>query len=163
MSDYCVVVADGTRARLFTLETADLPGVEGGPNLVEQSDLINPESGEGARAAPQKSGRDTGRGTGVAHGFVDHRSQHEDEFLRRFAKLVTENALRLTRERQAGHLVLVAGNRVLGLLRSELQVPAGESLQVHEVPKDLARLSAHELHEHLSGASVLPRRKKASV
>jgi protein required for attachment to host cells len=163
MSDYCVVVADGTRARLFTLEAAAAPGVEGGPDLIEQIDLVNPESGHGVRATTAKSGRDTGRGSGPMHGFVDHRSQHEDEFLRRFAKLVAETALRTARERRTGHLVLVAGNRILGFLRSELQAPTGESLQVQEVAKDLSRLSAYELHEHLGGAGVLPRRKKASI
>jgi protein required for attachment to host cells len=163
MSDYCVVVADGERARLFTLEAVSKPGVGGGPDLIEQSDLVNPESGHGVRAAPAKSGRDTGRGSGPQHGYVDHRSQHEDEFLRRFSKLVVDAALRMCRERRAGHLVLVAGTRMLGFLRNELQVPAGEQLAVNEVAKDLARLSVHEIHEHLSGNGTLPRRKKATV
>ena len=165
MSDYCVVVADGERARLFTLEAAAVKGVEGGPNLVEQSTLVNPEWGRGGQElwANAKSGRNKARGGGSAHGYDDHRSQHEDEFLRRFAKLVVDAALRMCRERRIGHLVLVAGTRMLGVVRNELQVPAGEQLAVHEVAKDLAQLSAHEIHEHLGGNGTLPRRRKATV
>ena len=44
MSEYCVVVADGTRARFFTLEAAQFPEMESGPNLIEKKDLINPET-----------------------------------------------------------------------------------------------------------------------
>ena len=38
---YCIVVADGSRARLFTLDAGapDTPG----PDLVEHEDLANPE------------------------------------------------------------------------------------------------------------------------
>lgn len=165
MSDYCVVVADGSRARFFTLESSDVPGVDSGPNLVEQSDIINPEGSAPGRETwtDAKSGRNTARGGGPAHGYDDHRNNHEDEFSRRFAKRVAESAMDVVRKHNARRVVLVAANRMLGLLREEFANPPGANMEVRESAKDLVRLSPNEIHRHLGGARLVPPRKRAPV
>lgn len=165
MSDYCVVVADSSRARFFTLESSEVPGVESGPNLVEHKDMDNPEAPAPGRETwtDAKSGRNTARGGGPAHGYDDHRDNHEEEFNRRFAKHIAERAVEVARQHNARCLVLVAANRMLGLLRENLAIPPGAKIDVRETAKDLVRLNANEIHEHLGGAGLVPARKRVTT
>jgi hypothetical protein len=38
MSDYCIVIANGVRARFFTLDPVEFPELESGPLLCEGED-----------------------------------------------------------------------------------------------------------------------------
>jgi len=60
MSDYLVVVASAARARFFTLEPAEFPELESGPNLVDQGELLNPQARIPERElfADSKTGRE---------------------------------------------------------------------------------------------------------
>ena len=97
MSECCVVVADGSRARLFTLEPTKSKRMQSGPKLVEQKDLVLPEKDTRGRDlwTDLKSGRGRAWGGGPSHGYDDHREQHVDEFERRFAQKVADEAKRL--------------------------------------------------------------------
>lgn len=165
MTDYCVVVANGARARFFTLQNAKVPEIEGGPNLVEQSpDLVNPE-----KELPDRElwSNEYGRGrvpSGVpAHGYDDHREQHDEELVRRFARRVAEETVRMVQANSASHVVLVAQKRTLGHLRPALEPLLKTNVDVREVGKDLSKLSPTELHEHLAKENVLPRRRMPSI
>lgn len=165
MSEYCVVVCNGTRARFFTLEPVAIPAIESGPNLVERCDLVNPEVDAPGKETwtDLKSGRHTAPGAGPAHGYDDHRDDHEDEFMRRFAEAVARQAANLVQENKAKQLVLVASNRMLGFLRNALQLPPQPPVVVKELAKDLSKFSPLDIHGHLSDAGLLPARKKAAV
>lgn len=169
MSDYCVVVADYCRARFFTLEPAKVPEVESGPNLVERSDLVNPDAGipgrdkfsnakSGRNTAPAPGGGAGGPGGGPAHGYDDHRDRHDEELERRFAKRIADTAIDLARQNGTQHLVLVAANRMLGFLR-EAVAPAAGNLEIREAAKDLTSRNALHIHRHLAEAGVLPARE----
>lgn len=160
MSDYCVVVVDNSRARFFTLEEPDVPEIESGPNLVERSDLTNPEAVMTGREtwSDVRSGRNTARGGGPAHGYDDHRDSHDDEVNRRFARRVAERAHNFARRNRVKVLVLVAANRMLGFLRETISVPNGRNIEIREAAKDLSRLSAHEIHRNLGNSRLLPAR-----
>lgn len=162
MSDYCVVVADGARARLFTLEQADI--AEGGPNLVEISGLANPEAEAAGKEiySDEKSGRNVAPAGGGAHGYDDHRDQHIEETERRFAKAIAAAAAQVVAREKAGCLVLAANPRMLGHLRAAISATAAD-LKVREVPKELTKLAVHEVHEHLAAAHVLPGREPAET
>lgn len=165
MTDYCVVVANGARARFFTLQNAKVPEIEGGPNLVEQgSDLVNPEKELPDRAL-WSSGYGRGRTPGgvPAHGYADHREQHDEELDRRFARRVAEETVRLVQANSASHVVLVAQKRTLSHLRPALEPLLRANIDVREVGKDLSKLSPSELQEHLAKDNVLPRRRVPSV
>lgn len=165
MSDYCVVVADGSGARFFTVEAPEVPGVEPGPNLVEQQDMDNPEATASGRETwtDVKSGRNTARAGGPAHGYDDHRDSHEEEFSRRFAKRVAECSVEIAQQHEVKHLVLVASNRMLGLLREAVEIPPGRSIELHDLAKDLVHLNATEIHEHLGGAGLIPPRRRGAT
>jgi protein required for attachment to host cells len=156
--DYLVVVADGTCARFFTLEPATLPELESGPRLVEHDDLVNTEHRLHGRDkySATRTGSRVNPGGGSTHGVDDHRDKQEQEHERRFAADVTARAVELALASRAGRLVLAAEDQMLGLLRDTLKLPAKPELEVHELAKDLVKLSPTELQEHLAAAGVLP-------
>lgn len=160
MSDYCVVVVDSSRARFFTLEAAAVPELESGPNLVERNDLVNPEATLSGRETwtEARSGRNSARGGGTAHGYDDHRDSHDDEVIRRFAKRIASATEDLARRNSVKCLVLVAANRMLGFLRETLKLPPGKKIEVREVAKDLARLNPNQIHRNLNSHGALPAR-----
>jgi protein required for attachment to host cells len=160
MNQNCVVVAGGTRARFFTLEQPQYPEMESGPNLREVNDLINPEGEmhDNQLWSDTKSGRNRGKG-GAAHGYDDHRTQHEDEFDRRFVRTIAREAADLARASSAQNLVLVAQKRILGMLRNELDPLIKSGIAIQELAKDLTKLPALELQAHLAREALVPARK----
>ena len=161
MGEYCIVVADGARARFFSLESAALPGLESGPNLVEQDCLINPEGDTPPHElwSGDKSGPSKSSSGGPSHAFDDHRSRHMDEFMRRYANQITETALRLAKKQHAKKLVLVAEKRMLGFIRQQLVIPPNSKIEVHDLAKDLSKLDLKDIHSHLYKEGLLPKRK----
>lgn len=158
MSEYCVVVAGGAKARIFSLEPAELPQMESGPNLVEQASLSNPQ--HQAHDAEIYSDLRRGRNRaafGPAHGYDDHRDGHEKEVDRKFARDVAARIGRLLSTNGYQHLVLCADARMLGMLRPSLAGLTG--IELHEVNKDLAKLNTRELHDRLADEGHLPRRR----
>jgi protein required for attachment to host cells len=162
MSDYNVVVAGGTRARFFTLESVEFPEMQSGPNLVEQLDMVNRDLAD--HSAPlwteAHTGRNRGAGGGPAHGYDDHREQHIDEFEHRFARDITDQAARMALDGKCRHVVLVAHKRMLGYLRNHLDSLQKTGAQIHEYAKDLAKLPPLDLHDHLSREHLLPPRRQ---
>ena len=120
MNHYSVIVAGGSRERFFTLEDAQVPEMESGPRLVEQLDLVNTlhHTHDGSLWSETKSGRNRAPAGGPSHGYDDHRTQHEDEFERRFARDIAEEATRMVKSNHTQCVVLVAQKRMLGFLRS---------------------------------------------
>ena len=158
MSHYSVIVAGGSRARFFTLEDASIPELESGPRLVELMDMVNPENKvhEGTLWSANKSGGNRAPGGGPAHGYDDHREQHEDEFERRFARDIAEEALRLVKSNNTQHVILVAQKRMLGFLRNTLDPLLKAGVHIQEFAKDLGKLPSQDLHAHLSRQHLLP-------
>ena len=165
MNRNCVVVAGGSRARFFSLQDPQVPEMESGPNLVELSDLVNPEKDARQRDlwSETKSGRNRSAAAGAAHGYDDHREQHEDEFERRFARSVAEECLRLAQSHGTRNVVLVAQKRMLGFLRTTLDPVFKAGVEIQELAKDLSKLPPKELHEHLAREGLLPRRRSPSA
>lgn len=162
MNHYSIIVAGGSRARFFTLEAAEFPEMESSPRLVEQKDLINPETKahDGTLWSETKTGRNRAPGGGPAHGYDDHRAQHEDEFERRFARDIAEEATRLVKSNNTRHVILVAQKRMLGFLRGAIDPLLKAGVHIEEFAKDLCKLPPQDLHEHLSRENLLPPRRR---
>jgi protein required for attachment to host cells len=160
-----VVVADGTDARLFTLEPAAEPSVESGPRLVERSDLVDTEHRLHGRDKYSTTRADfkLAPGDGPIHGFDDHRDRHDREHDRRFAADVAARAVALAQEQHATHLVIAAEARMLGLLRDALRLPAQSGITVSELATDVVKLAPDEIHAHLANAGLLPARHGSGV
>ena len=162
MTDYCVVTADGSRARFFCLNVPERPGVDPGPTLSEAgAALVNPdfELGERANFGDSKTGRGYSS-SGAVHGYDDNRDDHMDEYKRRFAKRVAEQALQFAERNQCKQLVLAAERRMLGYLREAMVVPPKACFSVKELAKDVCRLDATELQAHLAGEGLVPARRR---
>jgi protein required for attachment to host cells len=157
MSDVCVVIADGARARFFSLEAADFPEVQSGPTLVEHEGLSNADAllpGK-EKYSDNKTGRNQSA-AGIAHGYDDHRDRHDAENERRFAQQIVEATLKLADAKQPRNLILAAEKQMLGMLRQAL--PSAPRIEIKELAKDLTKLSAHELHQYLAGEKMVPPR-----
>ncbi len=161
MLNYLVVVADGARARFFTLVPAEFPEIESSPNLVELEDLINTEIDEKGKDlwSDLKSGRGKAPGDGPAHGYDDHRDHHRDELERRFAHETGAEILRRAAEKKVDRVVIVAESRMLGMLREAVEGKLPETTRLIERAEDLSKLAAHEIHAHLAREELLPPRK----
>lgn len=160
MNQYCVVVANGARARFFTLETPEFPDLESGPNLIEKQDLVNTERELPEREiwSETKSGRNRAANGGPSHGYDDHRSQHEDEYERRFAHNIAEQCSILSKKHNATGIVLVSQQRLLSHLRTAIDSKI-KDIPTQELAKDLSKLNPIELHQYLAKVQLLPKRK----
>ncbi len=156
----CVVVVDMARARFLAVQQAETPELEGGPNLVELKDLINPEGEERGRDlwSDTKTGLGRDPHGAQAHSYDDHREEHEAEFERRFAKRVAEEAQSCVQTLKARTLVVAAQKRMLGFLRPALTQYIKGDVEVREMAKDLTKLSIVDLHRHLADEKLLPPR-----
>jgi len=165
MSEYCVVVTGGSRARFFTLEPVQFPELESGPKLMDKGELLNPVKETAGRDlyTDLKTGRSRAPGRGPSHGYDDHRAQYEDEFDRRFARQIIGKAKRLARENRARCIVLAAPARMLGLLRQDLEVIPKQGIEVHQVAKDMSKFTPREIHDHLAKKQLIPAYKRPGV
>jgi protein required for attachment to host cells len=155
MGNYCIVVASGLHARCFTLEPVELPELESGPKLIERGEVLKPEKEIARRDlyTDSKTGRGRAPHGGPSHGYDDHRSQHEDELERRFARKVLEKT-------KARCIVLVAPAPMLGLLRQHLDIIRKGSMEVHGLAKDLTKFSPKQIHDYLAREQLLPACKR---
>ena len=165
MSEYCVVVSGGARARFFTLEPVDFPELESGPKLIDKGELLNPTKETAGRDlyTDLKTGRSRAPRGGPSHGYDDHRTQHEDEFDRRFARKVAEKARLLAKETRARRIVLAAPARMLAYIRQDLAVIPREGIEVHKVAKDMSKFTPRQIHDHLAKRRLLPAYRKPGV
>jgi protein required for attachment to host cells len=163
MSQFLVAVIDGTRARFFTLEQAEVPEYESGPNLIERGDMVNPAKELAGKElwANVKTGRNRGAGN-QAHGYDDRRDSHLGEFGRRFAGAIAEEIAQLKNGHQVSRLVLVAEPQILGFVRDAINAHSVNGVQIDELAKDLSKLKPLDLHEYLASKALLPARKTVS-
>ena len=161
MTGSCVVVVNGVRARFFTLEESDFPEMNPGPNLVEKEDMVNPEgkSVEGGQWSETKSGRNRSAVSGGAHGYDDHRGSHEEEYAKRFARIIVDETLRRCQKEKAHKVLMVAQSHMLGLLRQEAASFAKAGIEMTEYIKDLAKANVQDLHAALAKEKLLPPRR----
>jgi len=161
IKDWCVVVADGTRARFLALEPAATPEMESSPTLSEVKDLINPDFAASDEDVLRdiNAGVERAGGGGPTHVTDDHREDRRDENERRFAKKVAAEASSLVRQRQASRLVVAAQKRMLGFLSPELVRTLKDSVELHEIAKDVTKLNNLELHQYLAEKQLLPARR----
>lgn len=126
-----VLVADGSRARLFRAE-----GARGG--LVEIDTWLHPESRLREQdLVSDAPGQDRGRG-GSAHGVNEHHSAHGHE-LEIFAREIAGHLQAAANENSFGRLLLCAPPRFLGLLREALPAAVRQRVR-HEIGKDLTAI-----------------------
>lgn len=154
MTQWCILVADGARARLFraNMQEESAKGAE----LVERQDLVEPERGLADREIfSDKAGRNR-----PGSGFEDHRRRHRDEVERKFAKRIAAAVAQELQGEPADALVVVADPRLLGLLRGALDTSVPGAPPRIEVSADLTWQALPRLQHALAQLGVLPDRPR---
>ena len=136
-----IVVADSSRARIFTAATPSAP-------LEELEDLTHPESREHEQELvtdlPGKHRNDTGIG---AHGFQDEVEPKEQETIR-FAKFLARHMDEGRKQKRYQQMIIVAAPSFLGRLRNEMTDPT-RKLVVYELDKNLTQQTPEDIRSHL--------------
>lgn len=154
MTRICLVVADASRARIFTYERSLEPeGMQ--EHLTEEQDLVDSTR---RKTASQLASDRSGANHVGGRSFVtdDHRQRHLDELDAEFAREIATETERIARERGYHDVLVVASSRMLGRLRRELASLRKAGITVDEIQRDYTRLSTQELRERLAELAVLP-------
>src|SRR5262245_9600228 len=109
MTRTIIIVADAARSRFFTLPADADPSVDGGPRLVEQQDLVNPDADLAeSDLFSDRSGRGHASPGGSAHALDDHRQAHRRELERRYARELVGRIVSFAWSEAATRAILVA-------------------------------------------------------
>jgi len=140
MSKHWVMVADKSKARIFTV--ADPRGA-----LMDEVVLEHPQAREREQTLtsdrPGRSFDSKGQGR---HAMGTSVEPDQQETLR-FAKQIADHVQAAHNEGRCDRLLLVAGPPLLGLLREPLNTLTG--LRVSEIEKNLGQYDAREIRKHL--------------
>jgi protein required for attachment to host cells len=140
MSKHWIVVADNSNARIFTVDEP-----RGG--LYQVDVLEHPEARGHARDInadrPGRSFDSKGEGRHAMGVAVD---PVEQEVIR-FSKQVGEHLKAACQDGRCNRLLLVAGPRLLGLLRQHLDLPP--DVEVAELEKNLGQYDTREIRSYL--------------
>lgn len=160
--DFCVVVADGTRARFFALQKPDSAAQTINPRLIEIEDLINTELEVPAPSDwpnLKSSALSTGDGDTVPQGDNYRHEQREQ----RFSKRIAPEAVRIAMEQKAKHLVLVAATPLLGMLKKKISAPPHSGLLILDLAKDFSKFSTREIEQHLADEKIFPQNQRPNM
>ncbi len=140
MSMHWFVVVDAGRTRVLTRD-------EPGGRLQTVEIIENPEAGSHARDIdadrPGRAFDSAGAGRHAMGTEVDPVTQSQ----LRYVKKVTDYLGDACQQGRCSRLMLVAGPRMLGMLRQQLDLPAGAETQ--ELEKNLGQFEINELAAHL--------------
>jgi protein required for attachment to host cells len=140
MSKHWIVVADRSKARIFTVD--DPHGA-----LQEVETLDHPEGREHARDInadrPGRAYDSSGQGRHAMGTSVEPMEQDAI----RFSKEVSEHLRAACQDGRCNRLLLVAGPDFLGLLRKQLNTPP--DVRIKEIDKNLCNFDAREIRSHL--------------
>lgn len=140
MSKHWVIVADKSKARIFTV--ADPRGA-----LMDEVVLEHPQAREREQTLtsdrPGRSFDSKGQGR---HAMGTSVEPDQQETIR-FAKQIADHVQAAHNEGRCDRLLLVAGPPLLGLLREPLNTLTG--LRMSEIEKNLGQYDAREIRKHL--------------
>ena len=161
MNRTCIIVADIKLARFYGIEAVESPRVK--MKLVERTSLSSSSSDLKALGT-SVSGRphtetNTNRGSGPVHPMGAQRDRHRVELERRFGHEIASQAAEVTKAWNKGTIVLVAEPRLLGLMREPLRKALHQGIELKELAKDYAQLTASELRDQLDLTGLVPARR----
>lgn len=162
MNRTCIIVADGRHARFFSVEPAESP--RHAMTLVERAALSSPDPSDlGATVTGRpRTETNTNREAGPVHPIVAQRERHRLELERRFSREIARHAAELTARWKEGIVILIAEPRVLGLSRECLRDALNSTIELKEVAKNYASLTAAEVRDRLDLTRIVSARASIS-
>ena len=137
-----VVVADSTRARIFTRDTVKVP-------LNEIETMAHPEGRMHEQdMVSDLPGKVAGKGGGGDHATQDKVKPKEHEIIE-FAKRIADYLDAARKANKLNHLYIVSPPAFLGELRSHLSSETADKIAL-EVNKNLTQHSIDDISAHLS-------------
>lgn len=138
-----IVVADSSRARIFTVDSKDSP-------LNEIETLAHPEGRlHDQDLVSDMPGKESGKGGGGDHTFQEKTDPKKQEMIV-FAKRIADYLDDARKANKLNKLLIVAAPAFLGELRNHLSVKTSERI-VYELDKNLAHHDEKDIRKHLSG------------
>lgn len=139
MSKTWIIVAESSRARIFSLVSKHEP-------LVELEDLLNPSARvHESELASDAPGRTVGSG-GIQHALESEVSP-KDAAADAFAKQIADKIDHARGSGEVGEILLAASPKFLGLLKGHL-TEQSERLVSASLDKDLVEMGESEIREH---------------
>jgi len=140
MSKHWIVVADQSKARIFTV---DDPRGE----LIKVDELEHPQAREREQTLsadrPGRSFDSKGQGRHAMGSSVEPKKEETI----RFSKQIAGHVQAAHNEGRCNRLLLVAGPPLLGFLRDKLKTLSG--VKISEIEKNLGQYDALEIRRHL--------------
>lgn len=155
MSSLCVVVADGSMARLYTVKDSTAPRA---PHVLVECDRIEHadlrELGVSTTGRPRTE-TNTNRQAGPVHPIGAQRERHRIELTRRYAAEVAGRAAAIVAKWPSGTLMLIAEPRLLAMMCETARQAVGPGVRIKELAKDFGRLSRPAIQRRLEGERAL--------
>lgn len=142
MKGTIIVVADSTRARIFTADSAHSP-------LNEIETMAHPEGRMHEQdMVSDMPGKDSGKGGGGDHAYQEKIEPKKHEMIE-FAKRIADYLDDARNTNKLNKLLIVAAPALLGELRNHLSSETNDKI-VFELDKNLAHHSVEDIRTHLS-------------
>jgi protein required for attachment to host cells len=142
MKHMMIVVADSTRARIFTVDSARSP-------LNEIETMAHPEGRiHEQNLVSDLPGKDSGKGGGGDHAFQEKIEPKREEMIE-FAKRIADYLDNTRKANNLNKLAIIAAPAFLGELRTHLSKETSEKI-VFDLDKNLAHHSEEDIRSHLS-------------
>ena len=153
MNQYCVVVANGSQAKFFTLENSEFPELESSPTLVEATTITHPDY-----TAIRKDRPLHGQEASSARPVTAVSDNHIQERNKKFLKTIAKEADKMNKDFNFSEMVLVSQKRLISDLRLAVTDKV-KGVHTQELAKDLSKLGPRELHNYLAKEKLLPIRR----
>ncbi len=142
MKHMMIVVADSTRARIFTVDSTQSP-------LNEIETMAHPEGRvHEQNLVSDLPGKSAGKGGGGDHAYQEKIEPKREEMIE-FAKRIADYLDVTRKAANLNKLVIIAAPAFLGELRNHLSSETSEKI-VFELDKNLAHHSEEDIRSHLS-------------
>lgn len=150
MSTLWILVADGARARMFSL-------VKGVGPMTEIEDFINPDGRLAGRDLSRERPPSVHDGFGAHRQSIEPQTSQRDKAAGQFARELNTVLEQGCLQRRYQDLVVMAPPRFLGTLKAALDKQV-RACVVAELPKDLTEADSQAIYDHVP-AQLRPRRQ----
>ncbi|MDB4955183.1 MAG: Host attachment protein [Myxococcales bacterium] len=151
MKRACIAIVDASRARLYAYQHD--AGEHPNEQLREVVNFTNPAR----QQRPSELFSTTGARSSPLEDPIDGHDERPDLD---FAMRIVSEIDRTVREYAFAHVILVASPKMLGDLRQVDAVLHRPDLILDEIPRDLARLTSPQLHDHLARLKLIAPRAR---
>lgn len=153
MENCVIVVINNSKASFFTLEQAEWPEYESGPDLIEQETIVYSDLSYRHKFWSTL--------TGHSEDETDSTLEHSPRLDNKFGEKITAQIVSLVRINQCEKLILVAPSKLLEIVNGFFIPTLFKNLQIVELEKDLRDLKPLQIHHYLAQQQLIPAYQKA--